>query len=177
MKYFLTLISDFSDSEVARATAITLTPIVDSESLNYTSNENLMLVNFDSSLDIQEVHDYVFEATFGQIDSFYIGLTDSMSFHFASPVDRHLFLNTGTEMDNTVSIDMKKVKDGLEGFIDFSSVMEEDEDEEDEIRQIIQNQKKKYRIPTIDDLLDKICESGIDSLTSEEKQILTKYSK
>jgi hypothetical protein len=32
-------------------------------------------------------------------------------------------------------------------------------------------------IPTLDELLDKINASGIDSLTDEEKDLLTQYSK
>jgi hypothetical protein len=33
------------------------------------------------------------------------------------------------------------------------------------------------KIPSLDDLLDKICNNGIDSLTKEEKELLSEYSK
>ncbi len=37
--------------------------------------------------------------------------------------------------------------------------------------------KFKITIPTVDEILDKISEKGIESLTKEEKQILDNYGK
>jgi hypothetical protein len=93
---------------------------------------------------------------------------------------KHLFGENGTNVDTNVSIDMQKVKDGSEGyspndFLEFE--IEDDEEDIDEIQKIITQSKTKTQIPTIDDLLDKICEKGYESLTSNEKKLLQKLSK
>ena len=42
---------------------------------------------------------------------------------------------------------------------------------------LMSNVKKNSRIPTLNELLDKISESGFDSLNEFEKEILQSYSK
>lgn len=49
-------------------------------------------------------------------------------------------------------------------------------EEEDEIQRIISRSASKEDVPSLDDLLDKISEFGMDSLTPQEKALLKKYS-
>jgi hypothetical protein len=52
---------------------------------------------------------------------------------------------------------------------------DDDDDDEDEIKTIIQKSKKNTL--SLDDLLDKITEFGLNSLTENEKKLLQKLSK
>lgn len=81
---------------------------------------------------------------------------------------RHLFA------DSFVEIEEKK-DDELESlFMDFIS---DDDDDDDDL---VQNLKEKYLIkeqePTLDDILDKITQKGMTSLSIQEKSILNSYN-
>jgi hypothetical protein len=65
-----------------------------------------------------------------------------------------------------------------DGYSDYATG-EEGESEEDEISQIIKRSKESETSenkPTLDELLDKISDYGIESLTDEERELLKKYS-
>lgn len=53
---------------------------------------------------------------------------------------------------------------------------EEQPEEEDEIAKIQKRSSEKEELPTMNQLLDKISDSGFESLTDEEKELLKKYS-
>jgi DNA-directed RNA polymerase specialized sigma subunit len=73
---------------------------------------------------------------------------------------------------------MTNVKNGTEGFsiLEFLE-NEDDDDDEDDIIDIIRRSKNKIKIPTLDDLLEKIYDQGLETLTEEEQQILKTYIK
>lgn len=181
MQYITIILGDFSDTKIARETAMIITPIVDSEKLNYSSSNDVMILCFESSISQTEVYDYISAALYGEVNGIFVSKTDTMSVYIQPESFKHLFGESGTNVDTNVSIDMQKVKDGLEGlspndFLEFQ-IEEDDDDDIDEIQSIITKYKTKTQIPTIDDLLDKICEEGYDSLTSNEKKLLQKLSK
>ena len=95
-------------------------------------------------------------------------MTDEMSNHL-------LNLDEAGQNDDMV-IDMGRVKKGLEG-LPVQDLMESEFELDDEDDSILIKAKKKIKIPTLDELLEKIHFSGIDSLTPNEKQILNKLSK
>ncbi len=181
MQYTTIILGDFSDNKVARETAMIITPIVDSENLNYTNTTNVLLLCFESSLQQSEVYDYVTAALYGEVNGIFVSQTDKMSVFLDKRISDHLYGKTCTNVDPNLSIDMQKVKDGSEGFFPLDFVefeIEDDKDDDvDEIQKILSESKKKQQIPTIDDLLDKICEKGYESLTSNEKKLLKKLSK
>jgi|694.fasta_scaffold03362_26 hydroxymethylpyrimidine pyrophosphatase-like HAD family hydrolase len=181
MQYTTIILGDFSDSKITRETAMIITPIVDSENLNYSSSNDVMILCFESSLSQTEVYDYISAALYGEVNGIIVSKTDNLSVFIHPESSKHLFGENGTNVDTNVSIDMQKVKDGLEGyspndFLEFE-IEEDDEEDIDEIQKIITQSKTKTQIPTIDDLLDKICEKGYESLTSNEKKLLQKLSK
>ncbi len=181
MQYITIILGDFSDTKIARETAMIITPIVDSENLNYSSSNDVMILCFESSISQTEVYDYISAALYGEVNGIFVSETDNMSVYIQPESFNHLFGESGTNVDTNVSIDMQKVKDGLEGFSinDFLEFEIEEDDDKDinEIQKIITQSKTKTQTPTIDDLLDKICEKGYDSLTSNEKKLLQKLSK
>ena len=55
--------------------------------------------------------------------------------------------------------------------------MSYDEEDEDDIVTTLMNQvKKNLQVPTLDQLLDKVSDNGVESLTPYEKATLDNYS-
>ena len=65
---------------------------------------------------------------------------------------------------------------GDEEYGDYAGAETGEEPEEDEISRIIARSKGEENMPTLDELLDKIGEYGIESLSDEERMLLKKYS-
>lgn len=65
---------------------------------------------------------------------------------------------------------------GDEEYGDYAGAETGEESEEDEISRIIARSKEGENMPTLDELLDKIGEYGIESLSDEERMLLKKYS-
>ena len=65
---------------------------------------------------------------------------------------------------------------GDEEYGDYAGAETGEEPEEDEISRIIARSKEGENMPTLDELLDKIGEYGIESLSDEERMLLKKYS-
>jgi hypothetical protein len=81
--------------------------------------------------------------------------------------------HTVLDLDNPIcGVSMvKKENDIILDFIDFMKIINCDDMNDFEISP---EQKKE---PTLDEILDKICESGYDSLSLSDKEILNNYSK
>jgi len=68
---------------------------------------------------------------------------------------------------------MVRIKNNL----DFMEQFEEEEPDEDFMAQFWKDLKEKIKEPSLDQILDKICCDGVNSLTAFEKEILETYSK
>ena len=77
---------------------------------------------------------------------------------------------------NLSSVNMEDVKNNNYEDLIFD-FLEDDDDEDDDVKKIIREAKKKIKIPTLDDLLEKIHENGLESLTIDELKILKKHTK
>ena len=85
-------------------------------------------------------------------------------------------LDSDSMESNLSVVNMTNIKNGIDGF-KILEFLEEDDDDDDDVKKIIREAKKKIQIPTLDDLLEKIYENGIDSLTTDEHTILKTYIK
>lgn len=103
---------------------------------------------------------------------------DKMSYWLPTDINKHLFdvdnPNEQKNLDNNVDlhkfISGKIENDGHKiAEIDFGMFDDEDDD--------IIKLKNKKRLPTLNELLDKINERGIKSLTNSEIKLLNNYSK
>jgi 6-phosphogluconate dehydrogenase len=110
---------------------------------------------------------------------FLMSCTDKMSYNIPTEMQT-LFFGEDDEMLK------KMISEVSEDDIDdmFNNLSESDLDdiyeEEDTLEQILKQsktKKKKEYIPTLDEILDKISEQGIGSLTQKEKEVLENYSK
>ena len=63
---------------------------------------------------------------------------------------------------------------------DFNIILDEDEDDDDIDNDLVQMLKDKYKVsnnePTLDEILDKINQKGVSSLSFQEQAILKNYN-
>jgi hypothetical protein len=96
---------------------------------------------------------------------------NNMTSGFGKTVDKHLFGDKPLTNDSTnITNAFQAFK---EDFDEFAQMCEDDYD--DEIVRI--KRKSKPYVPSVNDILDKISNSGMNSISIEEKTILDNYSK
>jgi hypothetical protein len=168
-KYLLTIFGSFEEKD-CMTIANNLQPIVDSQNLKFQYRDNVIIVHFGSEFLLDDIHEFIkmtdeVEETF---DMFILSeFNDTVSVHMTDGTDEQLF-NLDEEDEN---IDMVKVtpKGKFENYYD--------EDNENDIALMLLNEiKKNLNTPSLDQLLDKMVEQGVDSLTPYEKAILDNYS-
>jgi len=169
-KFLLTIIGDFHDKNICKDIALTLTPIVDSAHLKFQSSDGALIFHFASEVSQEEIHDYVQGSLFGIVDCFILSeYTDKLSVCMTKELKKHLF-NLESETDNVSIIDMSDIKNN-------SEFMEDEDEDEDFVALILDRVKEKVKKPSLDYLLDKITNKGMESLTQFEKDTLDLYSK
>lgn len=95
---------------------------------------------------------------------------NKMSSGFSEEVGEHLFGALPSVITPIDISKLNKIKEEIENFAN------EDDDDNEYDNELIKLRKKSYT-PSVNDILDKIAESGIKSLTSTEKTILDNYAK
>jgi hypothetical protein len=168
-KYLLTIFGSFEEKD-CMTIANNLQPIVDSQNLKFQYRDNVIILHFGSEFLLDDIHEFIkmtddVEETF---DMFILSeFNDTVSVHMTDGTDEQLF-----DLDEeTENIDMVKVtpKGKFENYYD--------EDNENDIALVLLNEiKKNLNTPSLDQLLDKMVEHGVDSLTPYEKAILDNYS-
>ena len=166
-KFLLTVIGDFKDSSVCKEVALTLTPIVDSPHLKFQSSSGSLIFHFASEVNQDEIHDYVQGSLFGIIDCFILTeYTDKVSVCMTKELKDHLF-DLENDSEGVIKIDIRNNSD----------FMEEDEDDDDFVALLLNQVKERVKKPSLDYILDKIANKGIESLSQFEKDTLDSYSK
>lgn len=179
MKYLLNVFIQHDKQELF--TQSLATEIRDSiptgNSIKYFFGEQTILITFETKLGFDKVKN-LFDAILADLSITFI-LTpikpDKMSYWFPKEYEQHLF---GTDLcktnDEYTEEEQKMVQDAM-----YLSMDEPIDDLKME-RISIDIKKKLFgepKIPTLDELLDKINVSGMSSLTADEKNLLTQYSK
>ena len=133
--------------------------------INYVTGKDIIIVTFKTTFKIGELEEFlkmtertfiVFEATPG---------------FFSANLNNEKFQNAlfGGPIDNTTNTTFT-IEDGMKQFM--KSMKEE---LKEDISWTIENQRESIQ-PTLDDLLDKIGNVGIENLSKEEKFFLNNYS-
>jgi len=161
-------------------------PVLSSKMMKYTWGENGMVCNFDSNVDFNDLQAFV-QDTMGMMceQYFFMEKPDKMSVHGPQEIIEHLFEpensvdgyvynnpnledHNGMELDKIMEFFMSIKEDG-------EYILNEDEEEDDIDIELLKKSKKKPT-PNIDEILDKIVDEGMNSLTKKEKKILDNYS-
>lgn len=181
MKYLIFAYGEYkNNNKIVKGIVNQLIPIASDVNLKYSYGDQSMIVAFDSDLDFEHIKKYVtFVISQTSAMYFLMPCTDKMS--YSVPDDMmELFFGENEELL------LKYVDEVSENDIDniFNNLTENDfEDtyeEEDTLEQILKQSKqiKKTEVsPTLDEILDKISENGVSSLTTKERQVLDSYSK
>jgi hypothetical protein len=155
-----------------------LSPLVNGNS-RYIFTENSMTVHFDSDVPYDELK--AFMATLCGDYGFYFLMTpfpDKLSSNLSPEDCLYLFdLNNEFKFDNTEAIEHyfgqeSKGDKRLEMFFDEDT---EDDEDDDVVQQLMEKYRLKQEEPTIDEILEKIHEKGLTSLSIQEQAILNSY--
>lgn len=177
-KYLVISYGDFKDNSKVTYLVDSISEITMTEMVKYKVLENSIIVNFGTNIEFSKLKEY-FSLLFERISNFYFIIEQNENTIISLPDNENDSFSNLTSKKLDFNID--KLTDDLlvDSFI-FSSLesIKEDlnyiDDEEEEDVLIKKSIKKEY---TIDEILDKINEKGISSLTEEENNYLKNLSK
>lgn len=167
-KYLLTIFGNFKSDEICKEVAMSLSPLIDSPSLKYQYTKGSLIFHFGSEMDMTDIHEFLEIMSYDLYESFILSeYNDKVSVFMSKETKDHLF-----NLDNIGD-------DGIEMvFIPKNTIQYMDDLEDDEFVALLLNEVKKHvKTPTLDELLEKIKNSGVKSLTPFEKGALDNYSK
>ena len=191
--YLLFVFGDLMIEGMQEEIASTLLPITSNEKLKYIFGSYHMVVNMDTDIPFDELKEFIYETLKSErFEYFLMPTSDKSSVKLPTEMAQHLFdLENNNEnvhiftQENVEKIKMrdKQSDDELDLIINyflsntegltFDDVdMEEDEDDDPLIRKV----RQKSQRPTVDQLLEKIADEGMDSLSVDEKQLLDEYA-
>ena len=169
-KYLLTVFGNFT-SEKCNEIAQLMEPLIDSENLKFYFRSGSIIFYFGSNFELIDVHDFLDMISDELFDTFIlVEHNETVTVFMTDEMKEHLF-NLEEESGEMV-IDLVPNNKS-------QSIYDEDEDEDD-ISTILMNQiknnLKNIQAPSLDELLDKVSEQGIESLTEFELKTLNNYS-
>jgi hypothetical protein len=168
-KYLLTAFGDFEEKDVVTF-AENLQPIIDSEHLKFQYRDGVIILHFGSDFSLSDIHEFIqmTDDVEQLLDMFILSeVNDSTSIYIKDGMDKHL-LDLDNETEDVINFDLVP-KNRMDNYYD--------EDNEDDIVTVLLNEvKKNLQLPTLDQLLDKVSEHGVESLTPYEKATLDNYS-
>ena len=168
-KYLLTVFGNFT-SEKCNEIAQLMEPLIDSENLKFYFRSGSSIFYFGSNFQLIDVHDFLDMISDELFDTFIlVEHNETVTVFMTDEMKEHLF-NLEEESGEMV-IDLVPNNKS-------QSIYDEDEDEDD-ISTILMNQiknnLKNIQAPSLDELLDKVSEQGIESLTEFELKTLNNY--
>ena len=135
-----------------------------------TIGDNNIIIYVDSQLPIVKIKD-IFKVMCHELNSYYfiIEHTANIFMNLNDDDSRHLFGISFQDIESMSDEDIKPI------FMDL--LLDDDDDDDDDL---VQDLKEKYLLkkeePSLDEILDKIIQGGITSLSVQEKSILNNYN-
>lgn len=189
--YMLFIFSEFQKgSTILKDIPLQLSPISSSKYLKYNYTDSTVVCNFESNLPFEDLREFI-DSTIGLIvEQWYLfEHPDKMAVHIPDTLKLNLF-DLETENRKYEKIENKQDDDEMLNIMDYflSHTMKNfDKDEqnsfynEEEEDSLIKELKLKKSItfvkPTLNELLEKVKEQGVEKLTKYEKQILDEYAR
>ena len=176
--YMLFIFGDFDEQEtLATDLSSQLLTVVSSPFLKFTYGEYGVVFHFRSKEVFSDLKEY--------ID---MGMSDITEQYFLMEVTKNMDIKMPRKLKKDfLNIDgEEKKKETRTGEINVESKLRERKEElrnftfeflmPTDFNQMVQKNEPDY-LPTVDEILDKISENGIESLTEKEKEILDNYGK
>jgi hypothetical protein len=177
--YILFVFAEHKDQdEFVKSIAEDISIVSDSNDIKYYYGPSSAIITFKSTDSIQELHEYLGILFFSETIVYLLlpYKTDNMSVGMSAETFKHLFnISKDEDMSGFESMVQNMSQNEIPKNIQYILKEEytDEEDEDDEIVKI-KNSPKKIEI---DEILDKISECGINSLSLQEKKFLETYSK
>ena len=175
--YMLFIFGDFDEQEnLATNLSSQLLTVVSSPFLKFTYGEYGVVFHFRSKEVFSDLKEY--------ID---MGMSDITEQYFLMEVTKNVDIKMPRKLKKDfLNIDGEKKKENRTGEINVETKLKERREElknftfefllPADFNQMVMKTEPDY-LPTVDEILDKISEKGIDSLTEKEKEILDNYGK
>ena len=170
MKYLLTIFIEHHNQELfVQSVGKEISTITSKVPVKYFFGEQAALFTFETKLSFENVKPF-FDSILSDLSITHILVpikTDKMSYWFEKEQEKLLFGTDICTINQELSEEEEEeMREAILG--DLSKIFE---------KEIIEQNKKVQKIiPTLDDLLDKINVSGLNSLSKEEKNLLKQYS-
>jgi hypothetical protein len=186
-QYLLFIFGEFKNNDkIVELIASQISIFTDENSyLKYNYGDYGVVMHFQSHFNFYNLRDHIHIVLEKVVPQYFL-MERPKNFYAFMPPELKLNLfdlyeeNQNEEQKNVNFKDMMNMVDNF--LINITSSINEDLFSEERMNNMFENimtkleDEKKY-VPTIDELLDKIKDSGLDSLTDNEKQLLDEYSK
>lgn len=177
--YMLFIYGDFRDKEEGvEEMALQFVPIVSSDFVKYNYGDHGVVLHFSTKETFDDLKEYIDMILNGVIEQYFLVEKTENCFVQMPKKLKDDLLKINNEEDN------KETKNGsIEINTNFKSFEYKDPDKIINMFMPIFNPEDliytpyEYYEPTIDEILDKITEKGIESITKQERQILENYGK
>jgi hypothetical protein len=168
-KYLLTVFGEFNSKEIIARLGKGMAPIVDSPHLKFQHTKGAMVFHFGSEVSAEEIYDYIVGVFYGLSNAFILTeMTDKTSVYMPDDIKAHLLdLDNDTE-EVDIRINMPKMGKSVDDMSEMA---------EDFVSFLLEEMEDEIKTPTLNEILDKISEKGLSSLSGLEKEILNEYSK
>jgi hypothetical protein len=158
-KYFLTIITSSLNTQRTRKISDAIFEMIDDNEIRYAYIGDTLFFTFKTDSERIDIFHYLETVLENELQGFVLTeLNDNTSVSFPNDMLEYLFSNVDSDSTNDI-----------EWF--------DDEQVEENIVRMLNNIKKITNKPSLDFILDKIKDKGINSLTPYEKDSLHEYSK
>ncbi len=179
--YFLFIVGNFTNPSTVNSNVTdiihTLTMLLNESTLRYIHHDNLMVCHFQSVETLEEI-DWMLTNTFNEEVTAYFLLPKprQMGIRLDKELEKHLTDLKSKPNTDKPNID-ENIGDGFKHISEIFSTMKDMKDMEIVFKYSDEESDTPIVTYTVDNILDKINETGIDSLTIEEKNFLDQESK
>ena len=178
-RYMLFIFGDFTEMEnFIDEISYQLITVVSSQFLKFNYGEFGMVLHFRTKETFSELKEYIDMCLDGQVEQYFLmEATENVDIKMERKLKRDFLNIDGVKKENkNKEVDVEKLSEEKEKKI--GNIMEFILPLSEDIINIPMTFKRpESPKPTVDQILEKITENGIESLTKEEKQILDNYGK
>jgi hypothetical protein len=181
MKYLLTVFIAHQNQDLfAQSIAMEISQLTKINGVKYHYGPQAVIYTFETKTKFETVKLF-FDTILSELSITHILVpikTDKMSYWFEKQFEKHLF---GTDIcksnEEYSTEEQEMLQDQMFGGRNIFDDIDEDDEDEDEIQKIVKKSMEvEKKSPSLDDILDKINEKGMSSLTKIEKDLLKQYS-
>lgn len=173
LQFMLFVFGDFEQhDEITKLLSEQLLILVSSNFLKYTFGEYGIVFNFKTKETFFDLKEYIDMALSDVTEQYFLmEVTENCDIKMENKLKNN-FLNLDVEDGVEIKIDKKEFTVDKKNIITFDFILPIINSNFEDIEEIVEEPE-----PSVDDILDKITEQGIESLTKRETEILENYGK